>query len=120
MSFNFRSMKNQLRKWLSRERRDLWDSPREYLIGHLPVDKLKHMENHIANNDIKMRSKLKEALRWRKRMGYSRNVTNCYRCGKKRECRHLVLTDYSEDGGWVEDGMYCRECENAIAEFMNP
>jgi len=45
-------------------------------------------------------------------------VLKCYRCGKERECRHLVLNDYSPDGGWVEDGMYCNECENAIADFM--
>jgi len=45
---------------------------------------------------------------------------NCNRCGRKKKCRHLVLQDYSTDGGWVEDGMYCQNCENAIVEFMNP
>jgi len=46
-------------------------------------------------------------------------ILKCYRCGEKKECRHLVLNDYSKNGGWVEDGMYCNESENAIAEFMN-
>jgi len=59
-------MKKRLRKYLSVERRDLWDGPHEYLLGHLSVDKLKHMEKHVANNDIRMRLKLKEALRWQK------------------------------------------------------
>ena len=53
-------------------------------------------------------------------MSENMKITNCYRCGKERECRHLVLVDYSEEGGWIEDGMYCSDCENAIAEFMNP
>jgi len=43
----------------------------------------------------------------------------CEKCGKDKKCRHLVLNDYSPDGGWIEDGMYCQKCEDAIADFMN-
>ncbi len=42
----------------------------------------------------------------------------CDLCGKKRHCRHLVLIDYSQDGGWLEDGVYCTECEQKIVNFM--
>ena len=58
-------MKNKLRKWLSIERRDLWDGPTEYLLDHLSVDKLKHMQRHVARKDLTMKRKLKEALKWR-------------------------------------------------------
>ena len=58
-------MKNQLRKYLSVERRDLWDSPKVYQFWYLSVDRLKHKLRHIPRKDIKMKSKLKEALEWR-------------------------------------------------------
>jgi hypothetical protein len=58
-------MKNKLRKHISVERRDLWDGPRQYLLGFLSVDKLKHMLKHRAKKDLRMRIELKEALKWR-------------------------------------------------------
>ena len=61
-------MKNQLRKWLSIERRDLWDGPRQYLIYHLSVDKLRHMQKHKAKKDTRMLRELKQALEWRTRV----------------------------------------------------
>ena len=61
-------MKNKLRKYLSVERRDLWDVPRHYLFEFLSVDKLKHMLKHRAKKDLRMRIELKEALKWRMRV----------------------------------------------------
>ena len=58
-------MKKQLRKYLSVERRDLWDNSKIYQFGGLYVDKLKHKLKHVPKKDIKMRSKLEEALSWR-------------------------------------------------------
>jgi hypothetical protein len=58
-------MKNKLRKYLSVERRDLWDGPCQYLLGFLSVDKLKHMLKHRAKKDLRMPIELKEALKWR-------------------------------------------------------
>ena len=45
--------------------------------------------------------------------------TKCYFCGKVKQCRHLVLIDYSGGGGWVEDGMYCKDCETKLANYMS-
>ena len=58
-------MKNKLRKYLSVERRDLWDSSKIYQFWHLSVDRLKHKLNHLPKKDSKMKSKLEEALNWR-------------------------------------------------------
>jgi len=58
-------MKNSLRKWDSMERRDLWDGPRQYLLSHLPVDKLKHKLRHVSRKDRKMKPVLEQALAWR-------------------------------------------------------
>lgn len=58
-------MKKQLRKYLSVERRDLWDGPRHYLFGCLSVDKLKHMLQHITKKDRRIKSELERALEWR-------------------------------------------------------
>ena len=58
-------MKNKLRKYLSVERRDLWDSSKIYQFWHLSVDRLKHKLNHQPKKDSKMKSKLEEALNWR-------------------------------------------------------
>ena len=58
-------MKNKLRKYLSVERRDIWDISKTYQFCHLSVDKLKHKLRHISKKDRKMRSTLEEALGWR-------------------------------------------------------
>jgi len=55
-------MKKALRKYLSVERRDLWDSPNEYLFGGLSVDKLKHMLKHKANKDLRIQQAIEEEL----------------------------------------------------------
>lgn len=60
-----KNIKNHLRKYLSVERRDLWDSPRIYEFNHLSVDTLKHKQKHISKKDIKMKDALEEALQWR-------------------------------------------------------
>lgn len=58
-------MKNKLRKYLSVERRDLWDNSKIYQFRHLSVDRLKHKLRHTPNKDSKMKNKLEEALNWR-------------------------------------------------------
>lgn len=58
-------MKNSLRKYLSVERRDLWDGPREYLIAHLPTDKLKHMLMHRSKRDRRLKSEIDTILEYR-------------------------------------------------------
>lgn len=58
-------MNKKLRKYLSIERRDIWDNPKIYEFGHLSVDRLKHKLKHITNKDRKVKSKLEEALKWR-------------------------------------------------------
>ena len=60
-------MKKQLRKYISVERRDLWDGARNYLLEFLSVDKLKHMLKHKAKKDRRMQSELERALEWRMR-----------------------------------------------------
>ena len=46
-------------------------------------------------------------------------ITKCKRCGKVKECHHIVLSDYSNNCGWIEDEMLCEECEEAVAKFMS-
>ena len=58
-------MKKELRKYLSVERRDLWDNPKTYQFFDLSVDRLKHKLKHISNKDRRMRNELEESLRWR-------------------------------------------------------
>lgn len=58
-------MKKALRKYISVERRDIWDSSKIYEFGYLSVDRLKHKLKHIPKKDRRMRSRLEEALRWR-------------------------------------------------------
>ena len=48
-------MKKRKRKHISVEKRDLWDGPHDYLLYELPVDKLKHMQQHISKRDIRLR-----------------------------------------------------------------
>jgi len=60
-------MKNKLRKYLSVERRDLWDGARCYLLEFLSVDKLKHKLKHRAKKDRRIKSELERALEWRMR-----------------------------------------------------
>ena len=60
-------MKKQRRKHFSVERRDIWDNSKIYEFAHLSVDRLKHKLKHIPKKDRKMRSRLEEALRWRRR-----------------------------------------------------
>ena len=64
-------MKKSLRKLLSVDRRDIWDSSKIYNFAHLPVDKLKHKLEHVPKKDRKIKDRLEEALRWR--------------CGKKKD-----------------------------------
>ena len=58
-------MKKRLRKYLSRERRDIWDGPNIYEFAHLSVDRLKFKLRHVAKKDRKVKGRLEEALRWR-------------------------------------------------------
>lgn len=60
-------MKKALRKLLSTERRDLWDDSRIYEFCHLSVDRLKFKLKHRPKKDRKMRSRLEEALEFRRR-----------------------------------------------------
>ena len=58
-------MKKQRRKYLSVERRDLWDGSKIYQFAHLSVDRLKYKLKHVAKKDRKVKGRLEEALRWR-------------------------------------------------------
>lgn len=58
-------MKKQHRKWLSVERRDLWDGPRCYLLGELPTGKLKHMLQHRSKKDRRLKGEIEDILGWR-------------------------------------------------------
>ena len=58
-------MKKQRRKYLSVERRDLWDGSKIYQFGHLSVDRLKHKLKHVAKKDGEIKGRLEEALKWR-------------------------------------------------------
>ena len=58
-------MKKALRKYLSIERRDIWDNPKVYEFCALSVDRLKHKLKHVPKKDRIMRSRLEEALDWR-------------------------------------------------------
>ena len=60
-----KQIKKQLRKYLSVERRDLWDSPKTYQFWSLSVDKLKHKLKHINKKDIIMKNRLEEVLEWK-------------------------------------------------------
>lgn len=55
-------MKKALRKYLSVERRDLWDGPKCYILGHLPTDKLKFMLKHKSNRDRRIKEKIQDIL----------------------------------------------------------
>lgn len=57
-----KNIKNHLRKYLSVERRDLWDNSRIYCFNHLSVDTLKHKLKHIQKKDRNMKDALQEAL----------------------------------------------------------
>lgn len=61
-------MKKALRKYLSVERRDLWDSPNEYLFGGLSVDKLKYMLKHKSNKDLRIKKVIEEELSFKMRI----------------------------------------------------
>ena len=60
-----KNIKNKLRKYLSVERRDLWDGSKVYEFCHLSVDRLKHKLKHLAKKDTRIKSALQEALEWR-------------------------------------------------------
>ena len=60
-------MKKSLRKQKSVERRDLWDSPNEYLFSGLSVDKLKHMLEHKAKKDLRIKKAIEEELSFKMR-----------------------------------------------------
>lgn len=57
-----KKMKKVLRKYLSVERRDLWDGPNEYLFSGLSVDKLKYMLKHKAKKDLRIKKAIEEQL----------------------------------------------------------
>lgn len=58
-------MKNQLRKYLSRERRDLWDISNEYNLDTLPSNKLKYMLKHKAKRDRRIEPEIMFVLKVR-------------------------------------------------------
>ena len=58
-------MKKELRKYLSMERRDVWDNPKDYDFCYLSVDRLKYKLKHISKKDRRMRNELEECLRWK-------------------------------------------------------
>lgn len=58
-------MKNQLRKYLSVERRDLVDSSNEYNFWALSSNKLKHMLKHKANKDRRVEHEIMAVLKCR-------------------------------------------------------
>ena len=60
-----KNIKNQLRKYLSRERRDLWDNSKEYNFWDLPSDKLKHMLKHKAKRDRRIEEEIMFILKRR-------------------------------------------------------
>ena len=55
-------MKKEHRKWLSVERRDLWDGPHDYLFGNLSADKLKYMLKHRNKKDLRMKRSIEDIL----------------------------------------------------------
>lgn len=55
-------MKNSLRKYLSVERRDLWDSPKCYLLDHLSTDKLKFMLKRKSKKDRRIKREIENIL----------------------------------------------------------
>ena len=60
-----RKMKKELRKYLSVERRDLWDGSKIYDFRHLSVDRIKYKLKHIPKKDKMMKDYLEIALIWR-------------------------------------------------------
>lgn len=58
-------MKNQLRKYLSWEHRDLWDNPNEYNFWDLSSNKLKYMLRHKAKKDRRIEYEILRVLKYR-------------------------------------------------------
>ena len=60
-------MKKSLRKYLSIERRDIWDSPGEdcHHLGRLPTARLKYMMKHRSRNDRRLNPGIIAILRER-------------------------------------------------------
>ena len=60
-------MKNALRKYLSIERRDIWDSPGEdcHHLGSLPTAQLKHMMKHKSRKDRRLKPEIIAILKYR-------------------------------------------------------
>ena len=53
---------------------------------------------------------------------FERQRIKCYRCkivNYRKDLRLMIWEDYDEKGGWVNDGLYCRPCIDAIESFMN-
>jgi len=60
-----KQIKKQLRKYLSVERRDIWDNPKTYQFWSLSVDKIKYKLKHINKKDKIMKNRLEETLEWK-------------------------------------------------------
>ena len=60
-----KNIKNKLRKYLSVERRDLWDNSNEYNFWGLPSNKLKHMLKHKAKRDRRIEHEIMAVLKCR-------------------------------------------------------
>lgn len=60
-----KNIKNQLRKYLSRERRDLVDNSSEYNFWDLSSNKLKHMLKHKAKKDRRIEHEIMAVLKCR-------------------------------------------------------
>jgi len=71
-----KNIKNQLRKYFSHERRDLWDNPKEYVFWCVSSDKLKHMLRHKAKKDRRIEYEIMAVLKCRGHLKRNeRNIT---------------------------------------------
>ena len=59
-------MKKQLRKYLSVERRDLWDNPKEYNFWCVSSDKLKYMLKSKSKKDRRLKGEIMSVLKRRR------------------------------------------------------
>lgn len=67
-------MKKRLRKYLSCERRDLWDNSKEYNLWNVSSNKLKYMLKHKPKKDRQIEPEIMFILKLRGHL-------------KKNECR---------------------------------
>ena len=59
-------MKKARRKWLSCQKRDIWDNPRVYLFEGLSTARIKYKLKHRSKKDLKMKKQLEQILEWRR------------------------------------------------------